>query len=1031
MHFAQGLGARRYHHHHLAARQTLASFVEIGIPRVGMQSLPEELTQSLKLLGSGLVSHDFDPVDRTILNADKPPTNVEALKFSAACRDVNEQETNDSATAPEAAIDSFTSGSILLALRSEVGLDGGARPHWLLATAGQVAVLEAGRQPRWVHRIALSQCEAFRVKAAVGSGFVQVRRDGLWVDLLRYTNRQGARFGDGVRQLEKLRKGVSPQPLVDSLEATTSDRDDQSNQRILSRVWQLLRPYRGATALMFGLSLIAVSVELAPPMLQKVLVDRVLKLDQPKPPVDGLISFLLLLVVALAAMRLVTAAIGVWKGRISSWVGTALTADLRAKMVEKLHRLPVGYHDRQQVGMLMSRVSYDTETMHTLMHQVSGGFILQCLQLLGIGVMLFYLNPKLAFYTMLPMPLVVAGSWFFTRHLHPRHNRYWDSVGRQAAALTGMLSGIRVVKSFAQEPREYDRFQKSSHRLRDSRRQVDFLNATFTSLIGFVFGLGALIVWYVGGRDVIGEQMTLGSLMAFIAYLAMFYTPLTSLTESTTWISQFLSASKRVFDLLDTPSEITEAEAPLDVPEVEGKVQFQNVSFSFDDQQVVLKNLTFEIRPGEMIGIVGRSGSGKSTLLSLISRMYDPTAGQVQIDGQDIRSLQLPKLRQHVGVVLQESFLFEGPIEANIAYGNPDALPEQILAAAAAASAHNFVLRMPFAYETTIGERGAGLSGGERQRLSIARALLYDPRILILDEATSSVDTESERAIQEALRRFAKGRTTIAVAHRLSTLRDAHRLFVLDQGRLIEQGTHDELLAQGGVYASLVHIQTGMHSAAKSLQSATVGEGAGATPEFNLDLDADPGQEPTWNRSAQQTHETKPMAGCAPFTLRWLEPGNSRIYSGVHNVASVQVGEDQFSDITAIRAFPSRHAEQFLSVQCTDEHGSLFEVGMIRTLADWPDDAQQVIRECLKRRYLLRTILELQQLRPERNLLRCVALTDAGEMAFSLPLEDKAVKMYGAHGRLLTDTDDNHYLIPNVRDLTFLQQRIFQWHFAD
>jgi len=324
-----------------------------------------------------------------------------------------------------------------------------------------------------------------------------------------------------------------------------------------------------------------------------------------------------------------------------------------------------------------------------------------------------------------------------------------------------------------------------------------------------IFGLGGPIVWYVGGRDAIETQrLTLGDLMAFLAYLGMFYGPLAHITQLTDWLTQFLTAAQRTFEIIDTAPQIVESQNAQRLSEVRGAIRFENVTFGYNRYEPVIKNVSFEVKPGEHIGIVGKSGSGKTTLVNLIARFYDVDEGRVLIDGVDVQDLAMDDLRGAVGVVLQEPFLFRGTIYANITYGRRDATAEEVLAASKAANAHKFIMRHPLGYDTYIGERGAGLSGGESQRISIARAILYDPRILILDEATSNVDTESELLIQEALGRVTAGRTTIAIAHRLSTLKNSDRILVVDKGQILEQGSHEELLAKGGLYHRLVKIQT-------------------------------------------------------------------------------------------------------------------------------------------------------------------------------------------------------------------------------
>ena len=344
--------------------------------------------------------------------------------------------------------------------------------------------------------------------------------------------------------------------------------------------------------------------------------------------------------------------------------------------------------------------------------------------------------------------------------------------------------------------------------MRDNRRAVGYQVAVFNPSIGLLFQLGGILVWFIGGQWVLGQQMTLGKLMAFLGYLGMFYQPLGQLTQLTNWLTGFLTATQRVFEILDTNPQIVEAAEPKALPSGAADIRFENVTFGYHRHEPVIREVSFEIRPGEHIGIVGKSGSGKTTLVNLLARFYDVDEGRVLIGGYDVRDLSMDHLRRQIGVVLQEPFLFRGTIYDNITYGRSHATPEQVVAAAKAANAHDFIMRHPLGYDTYIGERGAGLSGGERQRVSIARALLYDPSILVLDEATSSVDTESEQLIQGALARVTQSRTTLAIAHRLSTLRNCDRILVIDGGKIAERGTHQELLEAEGLYYRLVKIQT-------------------------------------------------------------------------------------------------------------------------------------------------------------------------------------------------------------------------------
>jgi len=334
--------------------------------------------------------------------------------------------------------------------------------------------------------------------------------------------------------------------------------------------------------------------------------------------------------------------------------------------------------------------------------------------------------------------------------------------------------------------------------------------ATYMPILSFLWGIGSMIVWYFGGRDVMDESMTLGTLMAFLGYLGMFYGPLEMVTEVWSWISRSFAAAERIFEILDTEPEAPDESNAMTMPEIQGAVEFKNVTFGYDRYKPVLKNIDLRVKSGEMLGFVGRSGAGKTTMTNLICRFYNPDEGSITIDGVDIRKIKLDDLRRQIGIVLQDQFLFSGTVAENIAYGKPGATLEEIMQAAKIANAHDFIVKFPDGYDTDVGERGQKLSGGERQRVSIARAVLRDPKILILDEATSLVDTETEKKIQEALSRLIKGRTTFAIAHRLSTLRNADRLMVLDDGKCVEIGTHDELMEKKGTYFKLVELQSEM-----------------------------------------------------------------------------------------------------------------------------------------------------------------------------------------------------------------------------
>ena len=563
----------------------------------------------------------------------------------------------------------------------------------------------------------------------------------------------------------------------------------------------MMKPYRRFIVLLLTMMVVGVGLDLLPPYLTRILVDKVLI---PKLHID----WLPLILWGWVGASLGRNFLNIFIGRTSSFIGTRITKELRERLQAKLMSLSVDYYDRHSAGSLMSRVLWDVDYFQGFVSQVSEGFLLNVLRVLGIGAVLFSMNWHLALLVLLPVPFVVVGTMFFWKYIYPQYYRLWDSQSKMSQLLTGLLQGIRLVKLFGQENREQQRFSESARYMQDARRSVEMSAATFGPIMGFVFGLGGLIIWYAGGHRVLEGHLTLGTLMAFFGYMGMFYGPISAMSMFSNWLTGFLSAGQRVFEVLDSNVGITDDPDAVRLADVKGAIELRNVTFGYDPYTPILKNVSIKIEPGQFVGIVGKSGSGKTTLVNLICRFYDPQDGQVFIDGQDVRKITQHDIHQHVALVLQEPFLFRATIMDNIAYGRPNAAPLAVMDAAKSANAHDFIARAAAAYDTKLGERGAGLSGGERQRISIARALLCDPKILILDEATSSVDTESEQEIQKALYTLCKGRTTIAIAHRLSTLKNSDVIYVIDDGKVVESGSHEQLLELKGVYHKLVRIQT-------------------------------------------------------------------------------------------------------------------------------------------------------------------------------------------------------------------------------
>ena len=738
----------------------------------------------------------------------------------------------------------------VVSVRSDMDLEGRTCAAWLIVGRETMVALAADRPPAQTvlsGPFKLKDATKVRNFQTVGSMFLQILIDGMYVDVIRFSNGFRETFGRTQTQLDRLLKGqvfdasslLQPSETVcktcglplPGLKANCPR--CAGNKGIFTRTLMLMKPYLLSIVALLGMMITGVSLDLIPPQLTRFLVDRVLKPDDPSAvvaavtPQSGFQGFLQkmlsgegaltlqdrlgMLVIILFGLVLASAlrhTMNVFIGRLSSIIGTRITKELRQRLQEKLIGMSVEYYNRHSAGNLMSRVLYDVDYFQGFVVQVAQGFLLNLLLVLGIGAVLFSMNWKLALLVMLPIPFVVIGTTFFWSHIYPRYYRLWDSQSKMAQLLTGLLQGIRLVKVFGQEEREKERFGKAAGYMQGSRREVEISMATFNPIMGFVFGLGGLIIWFAGGRMVLEEHISLGTLMAYFGYMGMFYGPVSALSMFSNWVTGFLSAGQRVFEVLDSSLTLPEPPNPVRVASVKGSVELRNVTFGYDPYRPILKNVSLTIEPGKFIGIVGKSGSGKTTLVNLICRFYDVQEGEVLVDGVDVRAIASEDIHRNVGLVLQEPFLFRASIAENIAYGRPQAQPQAIMDAAKAANAHQFIARRPNGYDMKLGENGAGLSGGERQRISIARALLCDPRILILDEATSSVDTESEQEIQKALSVLCKGRTTIAIAHRLSTLKNSDKIYVIDDGKIAEEGSHEELLAKQGIYHKLVKIQT-------------------------------------------------------------------------------------------------------------------------------------------------------------------------------------------------------------------------------
>jgi ABC-type multidrug transport system fused ATPase/permease subunit len=569
--------------------------------------------------------------------------------------------------------------------------------------------------------------------------------------------------------------------------------------RILKRLFSHVQPYWKPLLLTAIAMLLATGLSLLPPLFQRAIIDGVL--------VTGDMSQLWKLIAGLVGVYALLQAVSMAEQYVRHVLGARFIFDLRVRLYAHLQRLSLAFFEQTSTGELMSRVTNDVEALENFVTHGITLTAVDLLRLLGASAILVAMEWRLALVVLIPVPFIALGLRYFNRYARPIYRQARDRLGDINARLEDNLAGIRVTQAFVQEEPELLRFSDASRQYYHQRVRSIRAWSTYFPALRFLALLGTALVLGFGAWMVANGQVTLGTLVAFLAYSTSFYEPLNRLTEIDNILQQAIAAGERIFELMDEVSDIQDAPDAVPLETVEGDVTFDDVHFRYKDGEEVLHDVDFHIAPGEVVALVGPSGAGKTSIARLLSRFYDPVHGRVLVDGRDVRDVQLASLRRHVAVVLQDTFLFNATVRENLCYGKPDATEEEIIAAATAAYAHEFIVQLPQGYDTEIGERGVKLSGGQKQRLALARAILADPRILILDEATSSVDAEAEYLIQQALDEVMKGRTALVIAHRLSTIRNADKIVALDGGRIREIGSHQELLARDGLYSQLYQRQ--------------------------------------------------------------------------------------------------------------------------------------------------------------------------------------------------------------------------------
>ena len=726
---------------------------------------------------------------------------------------------------------------IKIAISTDLQFDGSYGKDWVLATEKRLLAFNQNGVPApEVQNIALEAIDAIEIRELYGNNFMKVRTSEGAVEVARYSKRLAPKFAEATPEIETLIDKVKPEdaekskrrrkfvdPGKKKIRCETCGRPIPrwsdvcpacvEKGKLIFRLLKYALPFWKVSVPALLIMLVIRLVGVYPPILSKTLIDDILvpatmALTGGQSVDPGAFGQLLAIVFLMVGVHVFTAVFSAVRGYMMTWVGQRITLTLRNDAFQHMSVLSLDFYQQRETGNLMSRITQDVGRLRDFIAEGLQDIIGDSMTLIFMCIVMFTVNWQLALWVLLPIPLIVLFSFYFGHKMHKVFHVLWRRYAGISTILASTIPGIRVVKAFTREKYEVDRFEEQTHQVFEGEMNAAKLWTLYQPIMTFLTYIGTVLIWLVGGRQILNGELTLGEITLFMTYMTQFLQPVRTLAQMNRRFLRAATSAERVFEILDTPPSVASHKDAVDLPNMRGQVEFRDVFFSYDNEKNAINGISFTTKPGEMIGLVGHSGAGKSTLINLVTRFYDPNEGDIFIDGHDSRDIELRSLRGQIGVVLQEPFLFEGTVVDNIGYGKPEATRQEIIAAAKAANAHDFIIKFSDGYDTMVGERGARVSGGERQRISIARAILKNPRILILDEATSSVDTETESRIQEALERLIQGRTVFAIAHRLSTLKHADRLVVLKEGTIDEIGTHEELIAKGGTYANLCEKQT-------------------------------------------------------------------------------------------------------------------------------------------------------------------------------------------------------------------------------
>lgn len=776
---------------------------------------------------------------------------------------------------------------------------------------------------------------------------------------------------------------------------------------ILLRVMGYFKPYKFKLVLMMLCYLATAGLNLVWPYLSgTILYDKVLAKDDRFIQLCGLPAgrygiALIVLVGVMILTRLVLLAVGILQGVMTAKIAPEVVAKLKSQVFDSMGKLSISFFTKRQTGGLMTRVSDDAGEISGFFIDGIPYFFINVGTIIATVVIMLIINPVLALASIVLMPIL----FFISYKMIPRLWHYFGKRHRAGRSLNGQmnenLTGARVVKAFGQEKQEMSRFDKSNRRVREAEINVARYDCKFSALYFFVEDFLSYLVWAMGAAFILGgSHIELGLLLTFSGYVGQLKGPLEFMSRIIRWYTNAMNSAQRMFEIIDAVPEVREAAEPVRPERLKGKIELKNVTFGYEPKKPILKDVSFTVEAGQVLGIVGRSGAGKSTLVNLISRLYDVNEGEILVDDINVKKYGFKELRKNVAMVSQETYIFMGTVAENIAYARPEASREEIVKAAIQASAHDFICKMPQGYDTIIGSSRRSLSGGEKQRLSIARAILADPRILILDEATSAVDTETELAIQRSLESLEKGRTVLSIAHRLSTLRNANKLIVIDNGKVTESGTHKELMEKKGTFYKLSELQT------KALAMR-----GGIDMEENQDLlNLREFDEEELKRESEEV-----------LQVRFITSENSSFERTEGGFLKLTYGDKIYERVGIYLTFPLTNPEEFISIREADEKAK--EIGIIEKLSSLKKEHQEMIREQIRLRYFMPVIKKVMDVKDEYGYAYWHVMTDFGVCRFTTNMGGDVVIGLGGDRYQITDIDGNRYEIPDLYKLTVMERK--------